>query len=722
MATKTKTTVIVVPGPPHPGNVQRADTGFVRFGAPGLGNDFDKNTFIPFGTSWDKNRSAIAGNRILSVMNLPDAGQEAIGFQREQAANPFGLYGQYMTLIGGADLDVNPSALNVATKANGYHGQYFSTDAILAKLGEDIFVHEDGFSNDPTKRIKLHGTSDYRRLVKFDDPDYYDNFVKPIVKTLVDRAISVNSKASPCMFVDNCPVPRAEGFPSPPWDYFASELEWAEAWRTLFRRIKADFPTLKIWVNWNNSTLDMLGDVIVDCVDHVLFESDWGESYRRMQLALGWRMAQAGKGVTWQAFSTQEGFDGQPQEIADLGLEYFCAYLLTMGPQSHWGGVWTRPGDGYPSISIENLSFPLESWFGPPVAAMFELRPGLWAREFANAIVLLNTTDDDFTVALREAIDGNGDAVTSVTLAANEGAFYLRQAPASVYDRQMPEQQLRERSKSERAHFDGLSSSGIAHGDHAGNHLYQSDELDGGDWAGGTNTIAVDTGDTWCGHKIFEIVNSAMGEGPEWHTVADFGAPCEGKYLTVECFVFQSDDNVGQVYLGLDSDLKVRTLRKGDYPTFVRVTSLIPGDYSHPASNDNWAEVVFRGYPTNVPGGFRVCGASAYFHDDPDPGPHRERVVVQDERIKSRGPGAGVGGRLHLNELSGYDPADGTRARIDLLGSTEIVGLSSESGLTVARPGTLGAGDAGYQFFDTTLGQPIWWDGSAWVDATGSSV
>ena len=29
---------------------------------------------------------------------------------------------------------------------------------------------------------------------------------------------------------------------------------------------------------------------------------------------------------------------------------------------------------------------------------------------------------------------------------------------------------------------------------------------------------------------------------------------------------------------------------------------------------------------------------------------------------------------------------------------------------------------ADIDFFDTTLGKPIWWDGSAWRDATGTSV
>ena len=41
-------------------------------------------------------------------------------------------------------------------------------------------------------------------------------------------------------------------------------------------------------------------------------------------------------------------------------------------------------------------------------------------------------------------------------------------------------------------------------------------------------------------------------------------------------------------------------------------------------------------------------------------------------------------------------------------------------GTTAQRP-TVGL-YVGFQFFDTTLKKPIWWNGSAWVDATGATV
>ena len=43
----------------------------------------------------------------------------------------------------------------------------------------------------------------------------------------------------------------------------------------------------------------------------------------------------------------------------------------------------------------------------------------------------------------------------------------------------------------------------------------------------------------------------------------------------------------------------------------------------------------------------------------------------------------------------------------------------NNTGTTTARP----TGQAvGYQYFDTTLNKPIWYNGSKWVDSTGATV
>lgn len=42
-----------------------------------------------------------------------------------------------------------------------------------------------------------------------------------------------------------------------------------------------------------------------------------------------------------------------------------------------------------------------------------------------------------------------------------------------------------------------------------------------------------------------------------------------------------------------------------------------------------------------------------------------------------------------------------------------------QNGATAARPGAPGTGE---QYFDTTLGKPIWWNGSGWVLADGTAA
>lgn len=46
--------------------------------------------------------------------------------------------------------------------------------------------------------------------------------------------------------------------------------------------------------------------------------------------------------------------------------------------------------------------------------------------------------------------------------------------------------------------------------------------------------------------------------------------------------------------------------------------------------------------------------------------------------------------------------------------------VPGHSGTTAERPTeNLGVENAGYYYFDTTLGKPIWWTGAAWVTGDG---
>jgi len=58
-------------------------------------------------------------------------------------------------------------------------------------------------------------------------------------------------------------------------------------------------------------------------------------------------------------------------------------------------------------------------------------------------------------------------------------------------------------------------------------------------------------------------------------------------------------------------------------------------------------------------------------------------------------------------------------------GTWTATGWYTKKDTTANRPTGLTSSDTGVQFFDTTLaaaGKPIWWNGSAWVDATGTIV
>lgn len=72
-----------------------------------------------------------------------------------------------------------------------------------------------------------------------------------------------------------------------------------------------------------------------------------------------------------------------------------------------------------------------------------------------------------------------------------------------------------------------------------------------------------------------------------------------------------------------------------------------------------------------------------------------------------------LGGIYQPNAATGLDVTNGILTSPGLKKGT--------TGTTAARP-TLAAGDAGYEYFDTTLGKPIWWKGAVWVDSAGANV
>lgn len=73
------------------------------------------------------------------------------------------------------------------------------------------------------------------------------------------------------------------------------------------------------------------------------------------------------------------------------------------------------------------------------------------------------------------------------------------------------------------------------------------------------------------------------------------------------------------------------------------------------------------------------------------------------------------GYRLWINDedvIAVYDGAAWITFSFDNLGNWP-------SGTTANRPTSV---PTGYMYFDTDLGKPIWWNGTGWVDATGTAV
>lgn len=78
--------------------------------------------------------------------------------------------------------------------------------------------------------------------------------------------------------------------------------------------------------------------------------------------------------------------------------------------------------------------------------------------------------------------------------------------------------------------------------------------------------------------------------------------------------------------------------------------------------------------------------------------------------------GTPAGTRLAANWILGSSSI----ASIDASGSIKSAStVATGSGLTGARPTVT---TTGAQWYDTTLGKPIWWNGSNWIDATGATV
>lgn len=79
---------------------------------------------------------------------------------------------------------------------------------------------------------------------------------------------------------------------------------------------------------------------------------------------------------------------------------------------------------------------------------------------------------------------------------------------------------------------------------------------------------------------------------------------------------------------------------------------------------------------------------------------------------------------LYFND-KGLPKIQPTSNTTDLQNNAGYTLLYNASGTSTNRPTSRLTNDfqtIGFQYFDTTLNKPIWWNGTAWVDATGTNV
>ena len=64
-------------------------------------------------------------------------------------------------------------------------------------------------------------------------------------------------------------------------------------------------------------------------------------------------------------------------------------------------------------------------------------------------------------------------------------------------------------------------------------------------------------------------------------------------------------------------------------------------------------------------------------------------------------------------------PETGDVSYVDAAGRGTALESRLQNGPTTGRPNPP---SVGLEYFDTTLGYPVWYDGTNWVDATGATV
>lgn len=717
----------------NPGKALRADTGFVHYGRNALDWDFHTNPYTP--GPWDATRSTTAAWRILSNQAMLPYDD----FQWSSRFLPYNPYGTYATQL--SIIRTSKASPPGSVYAQFAGTMYWDADQINE---EEHFVHFGGTS-DPAHRV-VWVSDPNRFLMKFDTEDFFNKYLVPLIDNVYRKY--PHATGTPAIFVDNCPGLRAywsnlddtEG-----WDHFSTDEAWFAGWQQVFRRIKSKYPNLKIMANWIPDNRDDEADRVLELIDHIMFENFYGGPALKWHLAYAYRAQQMGKGITFAALPTEhpnvpsgseptlDDYSRKPNDNYEYRQAYFCAFLLTWGESSHWGGRWYVDPDV--SSKIHDLEG-LRKWFGVPAAGengtnMWEMRPDLWTRNFVNGKVFLNVSDagaKTYTIPLSEAVDENGDPVQSITLESQQGEFVFRQgppksgSPANVpYWRQLPNLWRGDQSYPYSISCDAIVSSlNCGVGESNENWVSHSEDLAADAWSKeGATAVTKPTGGIWNGIQMYDLENDSSDPfATGVRHVINYGFPLASRHVTIMCYVQQLDPVIQVVYLVIDgiNTWTYHQLKWGDYPQLIASSIRVPDTFTETS-----CAIAIGGAPYGTKGKFRMGAVRVLISSVPDNPAIGEYIRTTGTPL-TRGQGAGVGLPVSLLSLSGYLSPAG-RPQLPLLNSTQIVGLASGGGTKAERDEVtplLGVSDIGYQYFDVTLGMPVWWSGTQWTKADGT--
>jgi hypothetical protein len=272
-----------------------------------------------------------------------------------------------------------------------------------------------------------------------------------------------------------------------------------------------------------------------------------------------------------------------------------------------------------------------------------------------------------------------------------------------------------------------VSSLNLGMGESNENWVSHSEDLTVAPWKTDTGTAVTKLNEPiWNGIQMNKLYSTPpanpYGYGLVIRHPVNYGASLAEKHVTILCYaqlvydVNGEDNQIQGIGFAVDgaSGIKIYPLKWGDYPQLITAVLQISPSFTNTLSS-----LIIWGVPTTAKGSLRVGAVRVLISskDKPDHPAIGEYIRTTGSGLR-RGNGAGIGLPLSLVGLSGYLPVAG-RPQLPLLNSTQIVGLASGGGRTGERP-ALRRNDVGYQYFDTTLGMPLWWSGAEWRKADGT--